>query len=95
MNQADFEKKLTAEGYGEMVDREMEANHFNPEHVHEFDAHVLIIDGEMTITRHGKPETFRAGDTCSLAAGTLHTEQCGPAGARYLAGRRYPQKAAS
>ena len=95
MNQADFEKKLMAEGYGEVVDRRMEANHFNSEHVHEFDAHVLIIDGEMTITRDGKPETFRAGDTCSLAAGTLHTEQCGSAGARYLAGRRYPQKAAS
>jgi quercetin dioxygenase-like cupin family protein len=95
MNQADFEKKLKAEGYGEMVDRQMEANHFNPEHAHEFDACVLVVDGEMTIARNGKPETFRAGDTCTLAAGTLHTEQCGPAGAHYLAGRRYSQKAAS
>jgi quercetin dioxygenase-like cupin family protein len=95
MNQADFEKKLKAEGYGEMVDRTMEANHFNPEHAHEFDACVLLVDGEMTIARNGKPETFRAGDTCTLAAGTLHTEQCGPAGAHYLAGRRQPQQAAS
>ena len=45
MNQADFEKKLKAEGYGEMVDRQMEANHFNPEHAHEFDACVLVVDG--------------------------------------------------
>jgi len=91
MNQADFEKKLQAEGYGEMVDRTMEANHFNAEHTHEFDACVLVVDGEMTISRHGKPETLRAGDLCSMAAGTLHTEQCGPAGVRYLAGRRHPQ----
>jgi quercetin dioxygenase-like cupin family protein len=95
MNQADFEKKLKAEGYGEMVDRQMGANHFNPEHAHEFDAYVLVVGGEMTIARNGKPETFRAGDTCTLAAGTLHTEQCGPAGAHYFAGRRYSQKAAS
>ena len=55
MNRADFEKKLQAEGYAEMVDREMEAGHFNPEHAHEFDACVLVVDGEMTIARDGKP----------------------------------------
>ena len=95
MNQADFEKKLQAEGYGEVVDRTMEAGHFNPEHAHEFDACVFVVEGEMTIARNGKPDTFRTGDVCSMAAGTPHTEQCGPAGVRYLAGRRYAQKAAS
>jgi quercetin dioxygenase-like cupin family protein len=95
MNQAEFEKKCAAEGYGEMVDRHMDAGQFNPEHAHDFDACVLVVEGEMTITRHGKPETFRAGDMCALAAGTPHTEKCGPAGAHYLAGRRYPAKAAS
>jgi len=89
MNRTDFEKKCAAEGYGEIVDRTMEADHFNGEHSHEFDACVLLVDGEMTISRHGKAETFRAGDMCTLAAGTVHTENCGPAGAHYLAGRRY------
>lgn len=95
MNRADFERKLEAEGYSELVDRRMEANHFNPEHTHEFDACVLVVGGEMTIVRHGRPEIFRAGDMCTMAAGTLHTEQCGPAGAHYLAGRRYRQPVAS
>jgi len=89
MNRAEFEKKLQAEGYGEMVEREMEADHFNAEHSHEFDAYVLVVDGEMTIARNGKPELFRAGDVCTMPAGTPHTEKCGPAGAHYLAGRRY------
>ena len=70
MNQADFEKKLQAEGYGEMVDRTMEANHFNPEHAHDFDACVFVVEGEITIARRGRPDTFRAGDVCSMAAGT-------------------------
>jgi quercetin dioxygenase-like cupin family protein len=95
MNRVDFEKKLHAEGYGDLVDRRMDANQFNPEHTHEFDACVFVVDGEMTIARHGKPETFRAGDICSMAAGTLHSEQCGPAGVHYLAGRRHPPQAAS
>jgi quercetin dioxygenase-like cupin family protein len=94
MNRAEFEKKCAAEGYGEIVDRTMEADHFNAEHAHEFDACVLIVDGEMTITRHGKPEMFRAGDMCTLPAGRMHTEKCGTAGVHYLAGRRYPAQAA-
>jgi quercetin dioxygenase-like cupin family protein len=89
MNQADFEKRLKAEGYADMVDRTMEADQFNPEHAHEFDACVMVVDGEMTIARNGKPEIFRAGDICTMAAGTPHTEKCGPAGVRYLAGRRH------
>ena len=95
MNRAEFERKLQTEGYGEMVDREMEAGHFNAEHAHEFDACVFVVEGEITIARNGKPEVFRAGDMCTMAAGTLHTEQCGPAGVHYLAGRRQPAKAAS
>lgn len=94
MNRVDFEKKCAAEGYGEIVDRAMEADHFNAEHTHEFDACVLVVDGEMTIARDGKQELFRAGDMCTLAAGTVHTEKCGPAGAHYLAGRRFKARAA-
>jgi len=90
MDRAEFDKKCAAEGYGEIVDRNMEAGHFNAEHAHEFDACVLVVDGEMTIARNGKPELFRAGDMCTMAAGTVHTELSGPAGAHYLTGRRYP-----
>lgn len=89
MNRTDFENELKAEGYTETVDRRMEANHFNPEHAHEFDACVMVVEGEMTITRGGVPQLFRAGDLCTMAAGTPHTELCGPAGAHYLAGRRF------
>ncbi|HEU0218886.1 MAG TPA: cupin domain-containing protein [Stellaceae bacterium] len=95
MNRAEFEKKCAAEGYGEVVERKMEGGHFNDEHSHEFDAYVLIVDGEMTIARHGKAEVFRAGDMCTMPAGTVHTEKCGAAGAHYLAGRRHPAQAAS
>jgi quercetin dioxygenase-like cupin family protein len=94
MNRAEFEKQCAAEGYGEIVDRTMEAEHFNADHAHEFDAYVLVVDGEMTITRHGKAEVFRSGDMCTVPAGMMHSEKCGVAGAHYLAGRRYPAQAA-
>lgn len=93
MNRMEFEKKCAAEGYGDTVERRMEAGEFKEAHAHEFDAYVLILDGEMTISRNGKPEIFRAGDICTMPAGTMHTETSGPAGAHYLAGRRHPAHA--
>lgn len=92
MNRAEFETKLKAEGYSEMVEREMPASETGLEHSHEFDALLLVLDGEMTIACNGKPQTFRAGDICSVPAGTLHTEQygSGATGVHYLAGRRHP-----
>lgn len=89
MSRAEFEIKLREQGYAEVGDRRMEANAVNPEHAHEFDARLLVLEGEMTITRDGDERTYRAGDTFEMSAGCRHAERCGPEGARYLAGRRY------
>jgi len=93
MDRAAFESELGAQGYKEVVDRRMEANATNPEHAHEFDAWLLVLEGEMTITCDGEERTYRPGDTFTMTAGRHHTERCGPAGTRYLAGRRYHQTA--
>jgi quercetin dioxygenase-like cupin family protein len=94
MNRVEFETALREEGYQEVADRRMEPNKTNPEHSHEFDARLLILEGEITITCEGEERTYHAGDTFAMSAGCLHTEQCGREGVRYLAGRRYQQKAA-
>ena len=92
MDRMAFETELREQGYAEVVDRQMEPNALNPEHAHEFDARLLVLGGAMTITAEGAERTYRAGDTFSMVAGCRHTEQCGPQGVRYLAGRRYPTK---
>ena len=94
MDKPEFETALREQGYQEVADRWMEPNKTNPEHSHEFDARLLILEGAITITREGGERTYHAGDTFAMSAGCLHTEQCGPDGVRYLAGRRYRQKAA-
>jgi quercetin dioxygenase-like cupin family protein len=93
MDRIAFETELRAQGYGEVVDRRMDANALNPEHAHEFDARLLVLEGAMTIASEGKERVYRAGDTFEMSAGCRHSEQCGAEGARYLAGRRYPAKA--
>ena len=92
MDQATFEAELRQQGYAEIVDRRMEANSINPEHAHEFDARLLVLEGAMTITAEGEQRTYRAGDSFAMTAGCRHTEACSSEGARYLAGRRYPSQ---
>jgi quercetin dioxygenase-like cupin family protein len=84
-----FETELREQGYAEIVDRRMESNALNPEHAHEFDACLLVLEGAMTIAAEGAERTYRAGDTFMMSAGCRHSERSGPDGVRYLAGRRY------
>ena len=92
MEQTAFEIELHKQGYAEVVDRRMEPNALNPEHVHEFDASLLVLEGAMTITAEGSERTYRAGDTFAMTAGCRHSERSGPEGVRYLAGRRFSTK---
>jgi quercetin dioxygenase-like cupin family protein len=87
MNQSDFEAALRHEGY-EVVYGGMKAREVNVDHAHDWDARVMVIGGELTLTRDGKAETFHAGDSCTVRAGEVHAEQVGPQGVAYIAGRR-------
>ena len=89
MERAAFESELREQGYAEIVDRRMQPDLLNPEHEHEFDARLLVVQGTMTIAAEGSERTYRAGETFTMAAGCRHSERSGPDGARYLAGRRY------
>jgi quercetin dioxygenase-like cupin family protein len=90
MNQSEFEADLKREGY-DIFYGGMRAEHVNPDHSHDWDARVMVIGGEITITRGGKAATFRAGDSCAVPAGEMHAEQIGPQGVAFIAGRRSPK----
>ena len=89
MERGVFESELREQGYREVADRRMEPNRLNPEHAHEFDARLLVLEGVMTIAAKDSERAYRAGETCTMEAGCRHSERSGPDGARYLAGRRY------
>ena len=87
MNQSEFEADLRREGY-DVFYGGLRAGMVNPEHSHDWDARVMVIGGEITITRAGKAGTFRAGDSCAVPAGEVHVEHVGPQGVAFIAGRR-------
>jgi quercetin dioxygenase-like cupin family protein len=87
MNQSEFEADLKREGYG-IYYGGLKANEVNPEHAHDWHAKIMVIGGEITITRNSKADRFVPGDNCSVAAGELHAEAVGPQGVAYIAGRK-------
>jgi len=87
MDRLAFEVELRREGYS-VVNSSLKPNMCMGDHVHDFDAKLLVLGGEITITRDGKAETFRAGDCCEVLANCTHAEHVGPQGVAFLSGRR-------
>ena len=87
MDRLEFEAELRREGY-RVVNSSLKPNIVDPNHCHDFDAKLLVLGGEITITRDNTPETFRAGQSCEVPAGCMHAEHVGPEGVAYVAGRR-------
>lgn len=90
MDRAAFESELRRDGYDEILLREWEPSKQVPEHTHPFDTRAVVLEGEFTLTCEGKSRVLRQGDVFAVAANTPHSESYGPAGARFLAGRRKP-----
>ena len=95
MTRAEFEAELRREGY-EVRDGELKPNVHREAHAHEFDARVLVLDGSITLVFGKDRVTYRPGDCCSIAAGTMHEEHTEADGVRYVSGRRsVPHQAAA
>ena len=88
MDREAFEARLKAEGWPEVRTNELPPNRRNPEHEHPFDVLAMVLEGEITLTVEGRSRTYRPGDEFSMKAGCRHVEDIGPAGVKYLVGRR-------
>ena len=76
MNYQEFEAELQREGY-RVVNTSQVPNKRVENHCHDFDAKVLVLGGEITITRENKAETFRAGQCFMVPVGCMHAEHVG------------------
>jgi len=84
----EFTRMLRDEGYGEIVEVRREPNRTLALHAHPFEVKALVLEGEIRLEVDGTPADYRPGDVFALAQGCEHVEQYGPAGVRYLVGRR-------
>ena len=89
-----FESDLRREGF-EVVHGGQAPDFTEDLHAHDFDARIMVLGGEITLTRDGRSETFKAGDHCELLAGCLHTAKVGPEGVAYIVGKAHRRASAN
>lgn len=89
MQQTAFEAELKSAGYVEIETKAIEPRPVNTAHAHDYDIRGLVLDGIFIVAQDDKPVTYRAGDVFFVVAGTNHTEEIGPKGAKILVGRKY------
>jgi mannose-6-phosphate isomerase-like protein (cupin superfamily) len=95
MDRTEFETEAHRDGY---LLRECEIKPDDPlrtPHTHDFDARLFVLSGSVTIVRSEDSQTYIEGESCIVRAGTLHVEESGDDGARYLAALRLPSKVAA
>jgi quercetin dioxygenase-like cupin family protein len=88
MNEATFRVMLASKGFPEPTVIEREANLVTTDHVHDYTACALILDGQISVVTADGTTTCGPGDIFSLDGGITHHEQYGPAGARLLFSKR-------
>jgi quercetin dioxygenase-like cupin family protein len=84
-----FEASLRAEGFAEVLNRRIEAGQVAPEHAHDFDVRILMLEGEFVLEQSGESRRYGPGEVFEVPAGVPHAESFGPYGATYVAGRRH------
>jgi quercetin dioxygenase-like cupin family protein len=81
-----FESDLRREGF-DVVNGGQQPGFAEDMHAHDFDARIMVLAGEITVIRDGKPDVFHAGDHCEIPAGCQHTTKVGPEGVAYIVGK--------
>lgn len=85
---ATFESEMRAHGYDEVLERHWTPLQEVETHSHPFDAHALIVKGEMWLMEDRRTQHLHTGDTFDLTHGTPHSERYGSSGATYWVARR-------
>jgi len=88
MTAEQFTTELRRAGFEQFVEVEWPANGSLDEHSHPFESRALILCGEIILTVEGRETRYGVGEVFQLAHGALHKERYGPAGVRYLVGRK-------
>lgn len=88
MNQDDFLKMLSQDGFPEPVLVIQEKNGFLDQHTHPFEVKALVTQGQIDIVIDGIESTYVTGDVFHLLHSQEHAENYGNQGVQYLASRK-------
>ena len=87
-SEKELREQLQEEGFTHIFVWEDGPNAFYADHTHAGLTAHIVLHGEMTLSMHGKVETFGAAQRCDVPAGATHSARMGSQGCRYLVGEK-------
>lgn len=87
-NFAAFETQAHANGFDEVLLREWQPDTVVAEHTHPFDAHALVVRGEMWLTCAGVTRHIEKGGAFDVPRDAPHAERYGSTGVSFWVARR-------
>ena len=88
MDAAEFEAALKRDGFNEILTAGFPGGHQLGDHAHPYALRALVIEGEFHIAVDGVETGYRPSEVFALEKDVHHTERAGPAGVRFLIGRK-------
>jgi hypothetical protein len=85
---ADFESRLRAQGFDQVLEKKYPPLAVIDTHVHDFAPKALVVSGEMWLTVDGYTQHLIPGSTFELDPNLPHAERYGSEGTTYWVGRR-------
>ena len=86
---AQFESRLRAQGYNEVLERKWEPGQVIATHTHPFDAQALVVQGQMWLTVGNATAHIVQGGGFEIDRATPHAERYGAEGATFWVARRH------
>ena len=86
---AQFESRVRAQGFNEVLERKWEPGQVMATHVHSFDALAVVIQGELWLTTGACTSHIVSGGGFEIERNTPHAERYGPDGATFWVARRH------
>lgn len=84
MNPNEKVELLKTQGYEPVYVWDATPGEEDPEHSHEFDTHLVILDGELTLTIDGAERVLKEGNELDIPRNQTHAAVAGERGCSYI-----------
>ncbi len=64
-------------------------NEDDPDHAHQYDTHLFILEGEISIKMNGKVVILKPGDKIDIPREKVHAGKAGAAGCKYIVAEKH------
>jgi quercetin dioxygenase-like cupin family protein len=89
MSEQEVIEKLESEGYDKVYVWKAGPNEEDPDHTHDFDVKLAVVEGSVEIKVNGQTLKLKNPDTVQIPKSIVHSALVSPEGCTYVVGERH------